>query len=52
MEKTDIINYKVTRDEPLCEQCETASGPVLIKHRNYCVWCALELAVRFLKRSA
>lgn len=52
MEKTDIINYKVTPGETLCEECETLAGPVLIKHRNYCVWCAFGLAVRFLRKSA
>jgi hypothetical protein len=44
----DFITYKVTDDPAPCASCAPTSpalaAPVYIKDKQYCVWCALDIA--------
>jgi hypothetical protein len=54
---SDFSDFKVSDDPlPLCHSCGPANrgpappAPVIIKGRNYCVWCALNIARELLTK--
>ena len=41
MKRSDLMNYKVTDGNEPCCWCHSpvTGAPVLIKGKNYCLWC-------------
>jgi hypothetical protein len=48
--RADFIRYKVTDNPAPCASCSPNSpaAPVLIKGKQYCLWCALDIAENLL----